>query len=80
MRMLPAGFSRSSVRAARLADHFAERTLDALERGELTTEQFRDSPDLALILGAANLLVKARAEFPPNMRRLAEKAAEQTQI
>ncbi|MDF2974626.1 MAG: hypothetical protein K0R61_5076, partial [Microvirga sp.] len=31
-------------------------------------------------LGAANLLQKASAEFPPNMRRLAEKAAEQTQI
>ena len=67
-------------RVAHLADRLAERTLDALERGELSTEEFRDSPDLALILGAANLLQKARAEFPPNMRRLAEKAAEQTQI
>jgi hypothetical protein len=67
-------------RVAELADRLADRTLDALERGELTTEQFRDSPDLALILAAANLLQSAGAEFPPNMRRLAEKAAEQTQI
>jgi hypothetical protein len=67
-------------RVAELADRLADRTLDALERGELTTEQFRDSPDLALILDAANLLQSAGAEFPPNMLRLAEKAAEQTQI
>jgi hypothetical protein len=58
-------------RVAGLADRLAEH---------LTTEQFRDSPDLALILDAANLLQKAGAEFPLNMRRLAEKAAEQTQI
>jgi hypothetical protein len=67
-------------RVAGLADRLAERTLDALERGELTTEQFRDSPDLALILNAANLLQSAGAKFPPNMLRLAGKAAEQTQI
>ena len=51
-------------RVAELADRLAERTLDALERRELSTEQFRDSPDLALVLSVADLLQKAPSRSP----------------
>jgi hypothetical protein len=36
-------------RVAELANRLAERTLEALEHGRLTTEEFRESPDVALI-------------------------------
>jgi hypothetical protein len=65
---------------AELANRLAERTLEALEHGRLTTEEFRESPDVALILNAATLLQAAGAEFPGGIVRLAQKAGEQTQI
>jgi hypothetical protein len=65
---------------AELANRLAERTLEALEHGRLTTEEFRESPDVALILDAAKLLQAAGAEFPGGIVRLAQKAGEQTQI
>jgi len=49
---------------AELANRLAERTLEALEHGRLTTDEFRESPDVALILRAAELLQAAGAEFP----------------
>jgi hypothetical protein len=67
-------------RVAELANSLAERTLEALEHGGLTTEEFRESPDVALILEAAKLLQAAGAEFPGGIVRLAQKAGEQTQI
>ena len=67
-------------RVAELANKLAERTLDALEHGRLTTEEFRESPDVALILDAARLLQAAGAEFPSGIVRLAQKAGEHTQI
>jgi hypothetical protein len=65
-------------RVAELADKLADRALGALERGELTTEEFRNSPDLALILKAAQLVRSAGADFPLNVQRLAAKAAQDT--
>jgi hypothetical protein len=44
-------------RVAELAGRLAERTLADLEGGGLTTEEFRESADLALILNAAKLLL-----------------------
>jgi hypothetical protein len=67
-------------RVAELANSVAERTLEALEHGRLTTEEFRESPDVALILDAARLLQAVGAEFPSGIVRLAQKAGEQTQI
>ena len=67
-------------RVAELANRLAERTLEALEHGRLTTEEFRESPDVALIFEAAKLLQAAGAEFPGGIVRLAQKAGEQTQI
>src|SRR3954468_7728619 len=67
-------------RVAELANRLAERTLEALEHGRLTTEEFRESPDVALIFEAAKLLQAAGAEFPAGIVRLAQKAGEQTQI
>src|SRR5215207_7292765 len=63
------------TRVAELANRLAERTLAALEHGRLTTEEFRESPDVALILNAATLLQAAGAEFPGGIVRLAQKAA-----
>ena len=37
-------------RICELADRLADRALRAIERGELTPEQFRNSPDVALLL------------------------------
>jgi hypothetical protein len=65
---------------AELANRLAERTLEALEHGRLTTDEFRESPDVALILRAAELLQAVGAEFPAGIVRLAQKAGEQTQI
>jgi hypothetical protein len=65
---------------AELANSLAERTLAALEHGRLTTEEFRESSDVALVLNAATLLQAAGAEFPGGIVRLAQKAGEQTQI
>jgi hypothetical protein len=65
---------------AELASSLAERRLEALEHGRLTTEEFRESPDVALILDAATLLQAAGAQFPSGIVRLAQKAGEQGQI
>ena len=65
-------------RISELADRLADRALGAIERGELTPEQFQNSPDVALILQAAQLLQSTGADFPPNMRRLAAQAAQQS--
>ena len=67
-------------RVAELADRLAARILDAIENGQLTTEEFRKSPDVRLILKAATMLQDAQVQFPPNIRRLGDKAGEQTQI
>ena len=64
-------------RVAELANRLAERALGALERGELATDEFRNSTDVALLLQAAQLLLSAGREFPPSMRRLAAQAAQQ---
>ena len=64
-------------RVAELANRLAERALGALERGELATDEFRNSTDVALLLQAAQLLLSAGREFPPTMRRLAEAAQKQ---
>src|SRR3954452_18555936 len=65
-------------RVSDLADQLAARVLAAIESGELTTEEFRNSPEVDLILRTATILHEAEVEFPPNMRRLGAKAAEQT--
>jgi hypothetical protein len=67
-------------RVAELADRLADRTLVAFEQGALSTEEFRASADVALVLDAARLLHAAGAEFPAGVVRLAQKAAEQTQL
>ncbi len=67
-------------RVAELADRLADRILVAFEQGALTTEEFRASPDVALVIDAARLLHAAGAEFPAGVVRLAQKAAEQTQL
>jgi hypothetical protein len=67
-------------RVAELADRLADRTLVAFEQGALSTEEFRASPDVALVLDSARLLHAAGAEFPAGVVRLAQKAAEQTQL
>jgi hypothetical protein len=67
-------------RVVELANRLANRTLVAFEQGTLSTEEFRASPDLALVLDAARLLQAAGAEFPEGVVRLAQKAAEQTQL
>jgi hypothetical protein len=69
--------NRELERISKLADRLADRALGALERGELTTAEFRNSPDVALLLQAAQLLSSAGREFPPSMRRLAAQAAQQ---
>jgi hypothetical protein len=67
-------------RVSELADQLAARILAAIESGELTREEFRNSPEVALILRTATILQDAGVKFPPNMCRLGQKAAEQTQI
>ena len=67
-------------RVAELADQLAARILAAIESGELTAEEFRNSREVDLILRTATILQDAGVKFPPNMCRLGEKAAEQTQI
>jgi hypothetical protein len=64
-------------RVSELADRLAARALSALERGELTADEFRNSPDAALLLQAAQLLLSAGGEFPPSMRRIAAQATQQ---
>ena len=66
-------------RVVGLADKLAERTLSAIENDELTTEEVRNSPDVALILQVAQMVLDSGTEFPPAMRRLAERAIEPTQ-
>jgi hypothetical protein len=65
-------------RVVELADKLAERTLSAIDNDELTTEEVRNSPDVALILQVAQMVLDSGTEFPPAMRRLAEKAIEPT--
>ena len=67
-------------RVAELADRLADRILVWFEQGALTTEEFRASPDVALVIDAARLLHAAGADFPAGVVRLAQKAAEQTQL
>ena len=67
-------------RVAELADRLADRILVEFEQGALSTEEFRASPDVALVIDAARLLQAAGAEFPAGVVRLAQKAAEQTQL
>jgi hypothetical protein len=62
-------------RVSELADRLAARILAAMENGELTTEQIRNSPEVALILKTATMLRDAQVKFPPNMHRLGEKQA-----
>jgi hypothetical protein len=50
-------------RVAELADRLANRILVAFEQGALSTEEFRASPDVALVIDAARLLQAAGAEF-----------------
>jgi hypothetical protein len=66
-------------RVAELADQLAARILRAIENGQLTTEEIRNSPEVALIIKTAAMLQDAEVQFPPNMCRLGEKAGEQTQ-
>ena len=67
-------------RVAELADQLAARILVEIESGELTTEEFWNSPEVDLILRTATILQDAEVKFPPNMCRLGAKAAEQTKI
>jgi hypothetical protein len=67
-------------RVAELADQLAARILAEIESGGLTAEEFQNSPEIDLILRTATILQDAGVNFPPNMCRLGEKAAEQTQI
>jgi hypothetical protein len=62
-------------RVADLADRLAKRILESVEGGSLTVEELRENPDVALITHAARLLREAGAEFPPELRRLAARAA-----
>ena len=55
---------------AELADQLAARLLSAIKRGELTIEEFRNRPEVALILRTATMLQELQLEFPPNIRRL----------
>jgi hypothetical protein len=64
-------------RVADLADQLAARILAAIEGGELTAEELAE---VDLILRTATILQQAGVKFPPNMCRLGEKAAEQTQF
>ena len=63
-------------RVVGLADKLAERILSAIDNDELTTEEVRNSPDVALILQVAQMVLDSGTEFPPAMCRLAEKATE----
>jgi hypothetical protein len=62
-----------------LAEKLAQRTLSAIDNDELTTEEVRNSPDVALILQVAQMVLDAGTEFPPAMRRLAETATQPRQ-
>jgi hypothetical protein len=72
-----APMSTGLSRVAELADGLADRLLVALEKGTISKEELRASPDLALVVDAAKLLQAAGAEFPASVVRLAQKAAEQ---
>ena len=67
-------------RVAELANQLAARILVEIESGELTTEEFWNSPEVDLILRTATILQDAEVKFPPNICRLGAKAAEQTKI
>jgi hypothetical protein len=62
-------------RVADLAARLAKRILESIESGTLTAEELRDNADVALVTNAAKLLQEAGADFPPELRRLAARAA-----
>ena len=64
-------------RVADLADQLAARILAAIDGGELTAEELAE---VDLILRTATILQQSAVKCPPNMCRLGEKAAEQTQF
>ena len=67
-------------RVALLANHLARRILAACNEGSFTTEDFQDSPEIALIGEVAQAPRELVLELPPCIGRLMEAAAEQTQI
>ena len=60
---------------ANLADRLARRILEGVESGTFTADELRGSPDVVLVTNAAMLLQREGAEFPPDLRRLAENDA-----
>src|SRR5829696_3823649 len=60
-------------RVAELADQLAARILGAIDSGELTTEEFRNSREVALILRTATILQDAGVTFPPTCADLARR-------
>jgi hypothetical protein len=67
-------------RLGELAERVADHILTAAEAGEFSTEDFQDSPEIALIGEIAEMLARAELEVPTGIRQLMERAAEQTQI
>jgi hypothetical protein len=67
------------TRVSKLANRLAARTLAAFEQGEMTDEEFRESPDVALVLKAAKVLGATGADLPHGVEILAAKAAQQPQ-
>ena len=64
-------------KAAEMAELVAARLLGELDTGVLTVAELRDRQELKLIVEVATLLQGAGANFPPSIRRLAERGAEQ---
>ena len=64
-------------KAAEMAERVAERLLGELDTGVLTLAELRNRHELNLIVEVARLLQGAGANFPPSIRRLAERGAEQ---
>ena len=65
------------TRVSELANRLAARTLAAFGRGEMAAEDFRESPDVALVLKVAKLLAATGADLPRGIVLLACTAAEQ---
>jgi hypothetical protein len=61
----------------RLANRLAARTLAAFGRGEMAAEDFRENPDVALVLKVAKLLAATGADLRRGIVLLACTAAEQ---
>ena len=64
-------------KAAEMAELVAERLLGELDTGVLTLDGLRSRQELNLIVEVARLLREAGAGFPPSIRRLAQRGAEQ---